>query len=247
MGDVHQIPPPNGIYPPFLSPDDFHPEFGYLCPTPRMRRKLRVIAILASIAMLIGGISVTPLAQRNSGDDHRRELARSVAIAEPTADEALATTLPSPAVVTGASSVLSAPAPCQGPAGSFVNHQCDSGKPRSPRSRPGAPHQVVFLPIGHSSAVSANEPTVSEPTAVMSDKGKAVDNVIDIAKAAAARLVDSSVPNTKPRTKIARKHRPTTSPQDNGLSAFAAAPWFGSGAHSRKAALSGSRRWGAWR
>jgi hypothetical protein len=247
MGDIHKIPAPNGIYPLFLSSDDFHSEFGYLCPTPRMRRKLRVIAILASIATMIGAISVLPAVKRNGVEGDRGEMAVSAATVEPTADEAPATTLLSPTAATGAASALSAPAPCRDPLGSFVNHQCESGKSRSARSRRGAPHQIVFLPIGRGSVVSANEPVVSEPKAVMSERGKAVDNVTEIAKPSAAGLVDSSVPDTKPRTKIARKPQRTMPPKDNGLSAFADAPWFGSSAYSRKAAPIRGGGWGAWR
>jgi hypothetical protein len=241
MGDIHKIPPANGIYPQFLSSGDFHPEFGYLCPTPRMGLKLRMIAILASIGLMIGAISVLAPVHREGG------VALSAPAAVPTADEAPAMTLPSSTAVTGASGALRALAPCQDLMGSFANHQCESAKSRSARSTRGAPHQILSLPIGQSGAVSANELTVSEPNAVMSEKGKPVDNVTDAPKASAAGLVDSSASNTEPRTKSAHKHRQTTPPGNNGLSTFAAAPWFGSDAHNRKATPFGSGGWGAWR
>lgn len=231
-------PPPNGIYPQSLSSDDFHPEFGYLCPTPRMRLKLRVIAILASIGMTIGAISVLALVHREGDENDRRELALSAAV--PTADEAPAMTLPS------STAALRAPAPCQDLLGSFVNYQCESGKSRSARSTRGAPHGIVSLPIGHSGAVSANELTVPEPNAVTSEKSKAVDNVTDVPKASAAGLGNSSASNKEPRTKSAHKHRQTTPPGDNGLSAFGAAPWFGGNAHNKGTPF-GSGGWGAWR
>ena len=245
MGDFHKISPPDGAYPQFLSSDDFHPEFGYLCPTPRMRLKLRMIAIVASIAMMIGAISILAPVHRDGGESDRRALALSAAAAVPTADEAPAMT--SPTAVTGASDALRAPSSCQDPLGAFVNHQCESGKSRALRPRRGAPHHIVSLPIGHSGAVSANEPTVFEPKAVTSEKGKTVDDAADIAKVSAAGLVDSSASNTKPQTKSARKDRRTTPPTDNGLSAFAAAPWFGGNANNRKARPFGSGGWGAWR
>jgi hypothetical protein len=133
MGDVHKIPPPNGIYPQSLSSDNFHPEFGYLCPTPRMRLKLRVIAILASIGMTIGAISVLAPVHREGGENDRRELALSSAAAVPTADEVPAMTLPSSTALMGASVALRAPAPCLDLLGSFVNHQCEPGKSRARR------------------------------------------------------------------------------------------------------------------
>jgi hypothetical protein len=244
MGDVHKIPPPNGIYPQSLSSDDFHPEFGYLCPTPRMRLKLRVIAILASIGMTIGAISVLAPVHSEGDENDRRELALSAAV--PTADEAPAMTLPSSTALMGASVALRAPTPCQELLGSLVNHQCETGRSRSARSTRGAPNGIASLPIGHSGAVSANELPVPEPNAVTSEKGKAVDNVTDVPKASAVGLVNSSASNTEPRTKRAHKHRQTTPPVDNGLSAFGAAPWFGSKAHNNGTPF-GSGGWGAWR
>jgi hypothetical protein len=245
MGDVHKIPSLYPIYPQFLSPHNFHPEFGYLCPAPRMHRKLRMIAILASIGMMIGAMSILAPVQREGGESDRRELTLTAAAL--TTDQAPAIRLPSPTVVTDGSDASHAPDPCENLLGLFVNHQCRSGSHESRLARRrGAPHQIVSLPIGHSSVVSANEPTVSEPKAVVSEKGKSVDNVIDIVRAAAPALVDSSASNTKPRTKSARKHK-TTPPNDNGLNAFAAAPWSGSNTHNRKAAPFGNWGWGAWR
>jgi hypothetical protein len=246
MGDVHKVPPPDGIYPQLLSSDDFHPEFGYLCPTPRMRLKLRMIAILALIGTMIGAISVLAPLHREGGENDRSELVLSVAM--PTTDQAAPMTLPSPSAVTDASSILHGLVRCQDLLGLFINHQCESDNFRSRSARRRVdPHQIISRPIGHGSLVSANEPTVSEPKAVMSEKSKVIGNVTDIARASAAGLVDPSTPNTKPHIKSARKHRQTTPSDHNGLSAFAAAPWFGSNAHARKATPFGSGGWGAWR
>jgi hypothetical protein len=217
-------PPPYPISLRFLPSHNFHPEFGYLCPTPRMHRKPRMIAILASIGMMIGAMLILAPEQREGGESDRRELALTAAA--PTDDLAPAVRLPSSTAVTDGSDAPHAPS-------------------RLARRR-GASHQIVSLPIGHGSFVLANGPTVSEPKAVVREKGKAADNVIDIVRAAAPALLDSSASNTKPRTKSARKHK-TTPPYDNGQNAFAAAPWFGSNAHNRKAAPFGTWGWGGWR
>jgi hypothetical protein len=243
MGDVHKIPLPNGICPQFLSSDDFHPEFGYLCPTPRMRIKLRMIAILASIGMMIGAILVLAPVHRDGSESDRRELALSAAAAVPTADETPAMKLPSSTVVTIAPGALRAPASCQDLLGSFVNHQCESGKSREARSRRGAPHRIVSLPIGRSGAVFAAEPTVRmpQPITATSEKGEAIANVADITSTPG--LPDPFASHTK----SAHKHKQPTARRDTGLSAFAAAPWFGSNANNRKATPFRSGGWGAWR
>jgi hypothetical protein len=244
MSDARQMLPPNGIYPRFLSSEAFHPEFGYLCPTPRMRLKIRMIAIMASIGMMVGAISVVALMHREGGENDRGELALAAAAAIPTADETPAVMLPPATAVVGASGVLHAPARCQDLLGSFVDRQCESAKSRAAHSR-RAPHQIASLPIGRGGVVSANEPTVHEPEAVMSDEGKALGDVTGIAEAPAAGLADSSASSTKAPTKSARKHKQATPPGDNGLSAFAADPWFGRKTHNETTPF-GNSGWRTW-
>jgi hypothetical protein len=246
MGDVRQMPALDGIDPQSPSSEGFHPEFGYLCPTPRMRLRIRMIAISGSIGMMIAAISVLAL-HREGGESSRGGLALSAAAAVPTADATPAMTLAPPIAVTGASGALRAPASCRDPLGFLLDRHCESGKSRAARSRRGAPHRIVSLPIGRSGALSANEPRVPERKAVTSEKGEGVADVTDMAKASAAGLAGASASNTKPRTKSARKHKQPTSPGDNGLSAFAAAPWFGQNAPDRKAAPFGIGGRGPWR
>ena len=159
MGDVRQMPALDGIDPQFLASDGFHPEFGYLCPAPRMRHRIRMIAISGSVVMMIAAISVLTL-HREGGESSRGGSALSAAAAAPTADDTPATTWAPPSAVTGASGVLRAPAPCLDLLGSLLDRHCESGKSRAARSRRGAPHRVVSLPIGRSGALSANEPRV---------------------------------------------------------------------------------------
>ena len=89
------------------------------------------------------------------------------------------------------------------------------------------------------------ESAVPKPEAATSEKGQAIANVTDIAEVLATGLPDPSAP--KPRTKSVRKRKQPMSPGDNGLRAFAAAPWFGRNAHVRQPTLFGSGGWGASR
>jgi hypothetical protein len=239
MGDVRQMPAPPGIYPQVPSSDDFHPEFGYLCPTPRMRFKIRMIAILASIGIMVGTISVLALLGEG-GESDRRELSLPAAAAVLKAEEPPAVTLPPPATAMGA---LRGPTPCKDLLAWFLDRRCELRKSSTVGSRRVAIHQIVSLPIGRSGSVSANEPPMLEPKAVRSEKGKGVGIVTDISSG----LADTSTSNTKPPTKSARRHKRTTRPGDPSLSAYAAAPRFGRDAHNRDATPFGSGSWGAWR
>jgi hypothetical protein len=97
--------------------------------------------------------------------------------------------------------------------------------------------------------VSADEPTAARPKAGTGDEGEAFAKVIEMAKASAAGLPDPSAwtSNTKPRIKRARNHKQPMFPSGNGLSAFAAAPWFGRNANYREDAPFASGGWGCSR
>jgi hypothetical protein len=217
---MSKMPPPRDISPQFLSPEGFHPEFGYLCPTRRMRLKIRMIAILASIGMMLAAISVLAL------------MHRELAAAPVAGDEASALLLPRPA----------APASCRDLRGMFLHRQCQSGKSRAARSRRGVSRQMLSLPIGRRGVVSANESAVVVANVAMSGDETTPGRVTDNVKAPSVRLGDSAGSGKKGATKIARKYKAT--PQgENGLNAFAAASRLDRYARSPEATPIRSRDW----
>jgi hypothetical protein len=230
-GDVNQMLPPRDISPRSLSPERFHPEFGYLCPTRRIRLKIRMVAILASIGMMVAAISVLALVHREDGASDRREMALPAVAG----DEASALILPH-----------AAPAWCQDLPWMILHRQCRSGQSPAARSRRGASRQIVSLPIGRRGVVSANEPAVIVAKVVTSEDETTLGTVTDNAKVPSARLGDSAGSVKKRASKIVRKYK-ATPPGENGLNAFAAAPWFDRYAHNREATPFPSRDWGAWR
>ena len=223
------------ISPQFLPPERFHPEFGYLCPTRRMRRKIRKVAILASIGMMVAAVSVLALAHRDDSESERWEIALPAA-APVAGDEA-------PALILSPHAV---PASCQDLPGMFLDSQCRTGKSRAARPRRRASRQVVSLPIGRRGFVPANEPAVIAAKVAMSEDETTLGPVTDNAKVPSARLGDSAGSGKKRATRIARKYK-ATPPGENGLSAFAAAPWFDRYARYREATPVRSWDWGAWR
>ncbi len=227
--------PPRDISPPYLPPERFHPEFGYLCPTRRMRSKIRMVAILASIAMMVAAISVLALAHREDGGSDRREMALPAA-ALVAGNESLALISPPPV----------APAACGDLPGMFLDRQCRSAKSRAARARRAATRRMVSLPIGRRGVASASEPAVIAAKVAMGEDETTLGTVTDNAKAPSARPADSAGSGKKRAVKIARQHK-ATAPGENGLNAFAAAPWFDRYAHNRAATPFRSWDWGAWR
>jgi hypothetical protein len=231
-GDVNQMVPPRDISPQFLSLEGFHPEFGYLCPAPRMRRKIRTVSILVSIGMMVVAISVLARMNHEDGEDVRWETVLPAA-ALLAADRASTSILPP----------LAAPGSCRDLPGMFLHHpRCESDKRRAARSRRGAFRQIVSLPIGHRGIVSANEPAEIVAKVARSEDKTSLGTVTNNAKAPSARLSDSAGSGKKRATKIARRNK-STPPGENGLNAFAAAPWLESYPRNREAT---PWNWGAW-
>jgi hypothetical protein len=199
-----------------------------------MRLRIRMIATLASIGMMVAAISALGLVHRERGEREGLEMAPP-AVTPVTGDEASALLLPPP----------TAPASCQDLRRMFLDRPCEFGKPGAVRSKRGASRQMVSLPIGRR-GVSANEPGAIVSKVAMSEDKTTLGTVTDNAKAPSERRGDSAGSGKKRATRIARKYKAI--PQgENGLNAFAAAPWFDRHAHNHEAAPFRSWDWGAWR
>jgi hypothetical protein len=242
------MPSPDGMEPRFLSSDDFHPELGYLLPTPRKRRQIRRVAMTASAAVVVAAISAFALAHREGGFGGRGDFVSAAAAAvAPTTDEMPAIAPVRPIAVTDVSGALPAPPFCQDLLGSFIDPQCRPGKPRKSRTARRASSQVVSIPIGRGASVARDE--TSSPTSKPRAQDKVVASTLALAKPSADAAPDPSAssanPSPKPSTKSAHK-RKARSPDNGGLSAYAAAPWYGRNAYSSavRPAPFGGGNWG---
>ncbi|MEA2989939.1 MAG: hypothetical protein QOG83_2650 [Alphaproteobacteria bacterium] len=82
-----------------LSPEGFHQEFGYFCPTPRFRRSFRVAFIAALFGATAGAIGVLALLARPDTDGAGFGSAMAAGVAEPLVAEpskAAPPTVPAP-------------------------------------------------------------------------------------------------------------------------------------------------------
>jgi hypothetical protein len=167
-----------------------HPEFGFFCPTPRLRRWLRVA--LAAVAM--GGIGLAVMA---TGRDTDADGVAAVAAADvraapetslPVIFTPVAAVAPRSSAAAGAQAAADK-ASCLGDTSASVDGKCAGEKPRKPRMVrvPGNRPAIASIPLGRTAAplLSANE--TSTPAA-----GAASGRQADTSKTAQATTADAT-------------------------------------------------------
>jgi len=119
------------------SPDYLHPEFGVFCPTPRLRRDLRVVSISILLGAIAGAVAVSVL---NAGRERSAEAA-----------------LPAPVATVGAE-VPSAPEQLHLAGTEGRNPKPEAGKPAPSNAEPVATSTGMGMP----SSVAAITPDASK-------------------------------------------------------------------------------------
>jgi hypothetical protein len=150
--DVHAEVPPA---------QNFHPEFGYLCPSALMRRKVRraSMTMLAGMLIAVGtALALVPqLAPQPPGDGGSEELALSAPASLPADKPAGAADESVPAPMARAAAMTDQRAPsrvqisCDDPSGAFLAPQCQlgrAGKSHMTRAARAASNRAATLPLG---------------------------------------------------------------------------------------------------
>jgi hypothetical protein len=146
---------------------NFHPEFGYLCPSAQMRRKVRRAAMTLLAGMLIAAGTVLTLVVQlmlqPPGDAGRGESALSAVALLRTdrpagaADESRSATM-ARAPMTDQAALSRAQTSCDDPSGAFLAPQCQRGKARkshmtrAARAARAASYRAATLPTGRAEA-----------------------------------------------------------------------------------------------
>jgi hypothetical protein len=213
----------NGFHAATPSAPHFHPEFGYLCPSARTRRKLRSAAMTVLAGMVIvAGTALALVAQlvpHPPGDRVREQSALSVVAALPALEQAVdslaveraagggvpATIARNPVTERPAASAaaLHAQASCDDPSGAFLAPQCrlgkngKVGKPHMTRSaRDAASQRIATVSIGRADATPQVEQQRFEQPKAEQQKAAASRPVpaAETAPAAVAANEASAVP-----------------------------------------------------
>jgi hypothetical protein len=213
----------------FAAAQSFHPELGYLCPSPGLRRRVRHFAkLLLVAAALVGGaalalssalfappageatrvepavVAQVPLSQAAIAD------AEAVPATTPPRQVAPATVAPPTATAGGEAGLAHAQAACDDLSASFLSSQCRSGrKSRAARSAPAPSRRLATVPLGRTDAPQPAEPN------------KSASKPAPIAAVAPAELAPADKP-AKKTVKTAHKNVPV---RDNaGVDTAVAAP-----------------------
>jgi hypothetical protein len=135
----------------------YHPEFGYLCPSPVVRQGIRVAMISAGIGMLIGACVVLSLMDRRVADDQRSERTLTVGKTDrdraATAKAADSENQASLVALQDDVSVLDAQGTCKDEGVSFLNSKCGPVKKRKAHASRSAAGRLATIKIGRMSFV----------------------------------------------------------------------------------------------
>lgn len=121
----------------------FHPEFGFLCPSQRMRRNLRLAAAFVIVGITAGATAALAFGHLPASDTSRSEPAAFAASVDETPSLAVAAvTSPSPTVAIDPRASARPQGSCQDLSASFLDATCRGGKARKHHAaRPG--HRVA--------------------------------------------------------------------------------------------------------
>jgi hypothetical protein len=126
---------------------DFHPEFGYLCPSPRRRRRLRLVLVAATAVLAVGATMALAAAHRGDADGRaaavQRDSGADVTRASTSAADVAATPAPSQDACKAAAS--------GDPVGSFLDLHCRSSK-QHVRHGARAAYRVAVVILGRTDA-----------------------------------------------------------------------------------------------
>jgi hypothetical protein len=216
----------------FPSAQNFHPEFGYFCPSARMRRKVRSALITVVTGMLIAAGAVAALAPQlapPSPTGDVREEAALPAIGSPplataagTAEERMPAAMTLAPPVTQAAAASRTQASCDDLSGSFLAPGCQSAKVAKSHLRHVARavgSRVASVPIGRADAGEA------DPQRAMA--------AVSAEAAVATKEVPPGLPSEQPpapaKKPVKTVHKPSPSRGNATPEVPAAAPAFGFG------------------
>jgi hypothetical protein len=215
-----------GVHAEFASAN-FHPEFGYLCPTGALRRKLRgaAVTILAGTMIAAGtALALMPqLAPHPSGDGARVEPVPSVMpsiMAMPAIDQAAdraevsrpataAATIAAP--VTERAAAARAFAACDDLSGSFLAAHCQlgkTGKSHLARTAHPASNRVASVSIGRAGPGVEAEPQAPAVSAPPAESAAAVPTAVAANEASALLPPEKRPAPAKKPVKLVHKPVP---------------------------------------
>jgi hypothetical protein len=197
------------------SPNQFHSEFGYMCPTPRFRRVVRVTFVAGVAGAIAGAVGVIALAQRADVERMRTEIASTVS-------STVSSTVGM--AVTNASPAIAPPAPrtalCSAQSWPFIDKTCLLGTERTIRTLPETFAAIPPRAVSPRAVPpQAAAPSAFAPAAVALGEDAQPPNAH--AEAASAKASQSTAAPAKKRPKTVQRRERAPERQDaNPRSAY---------------------------
>ena len=236
-----EISPAPRFYPvEYPDPQDFHPEAGYLCPSPSLRRKLRTGAMMALVGLATAASVTLAFAPRPAADNGGPDEAAVPALSASVPVEATAPAPAAPAVAgkpdlapkrETPAAAARAQVNCDDFLASFLAAQCRevvgrAGKARSARTARARAHRLATVAIGsvepapdlRGKAAAASAPSVGATTAIAADNAGAPKDVAT--EAAASDTAAPAKPKPPVRT-VHKERRPSEGTRPDDATAMA--------------------------
>jgi hypothetical protein len=233
-----EISPAPRFYPvEYPDPPGFHPEAGYLCPSPSLLRKLRTGAVMALVGLATAASVTLAFAPRPAADNGGPDEAAAPALSASVPVEAAA---PAPAVAGKPdlapkreipAAAARAQVNCDDFLASFLAAQCRqvvgrAGKTRSARTARARAHRLATVAIGRAEpesdppgkAAAASAPSVGATTIIAADTAGAPKAVAT--EAAASDAASPAKPKPPVRT-VHKERRPSVAAHLDDATAMA--------------------------
>jgi hypothetical protein len=195
----------------------YHPEFGYLRPSPRVYRSVRLALVSGTIGMLIGAVAILSLLDKRLAQTSASD--QTSAFARGDQNDAEVDKVPIPANSSGLPPkdiAFSLPEDCRESARSFFDRSCRFVR-KHKLGNARSTSRLANAGIGRSSLAGGaleQEPAAIDVGSIPANAGRIED--------AAATSTHGSVPTEK-STKIVRARQHPRGPNEGGVNAFASA------------------------
>jgi hypothetical protein len=232
----------------------YHPEFGCLCPSPRVRQSIRLAMISAAVGVSIGAIIVLTLVDRRLADSRQSEQTSTFGLTDH-ASHAVAQATPLERDVAAAplASEDKASAPitregCEDEATSYLDPKCHlvrKHKAHTPRSMTTRLATVEIGRGGFTTDIAQPLPVTVNGWSTQAGAGPS-----EPAEKSSAPLTGASERASAATAKRARRIRQRSpDPNNNGINAFASTPpyaqdyRYGGMYRGKRQAVKGNRGW----
>jgi hypothetical protein len=191
----------------------YHPEFGYLCPSPRVRRHVRLALISGAIGMLIGAVAILSLLDKRLAQTSASDQTSSLAETDRNDTDVDRPSLGKSNGLFSEDLAFSLGENCVDSARSFLDRSCRSVRKHKRGTRSATRLAIVGVSDPAEDAV-AQEPAVIDRSSMLANAGQRGENSADATHASSLAAESKKITRARQHPRI---------PTQDGVNAFASA------------------------